>query len=557
MLETLSIENFAVAKKLSINFSKGLTAITGETGAGKSIAIDALSLILGGKTNAKFVRDGAKSCLICATFNISDSPKAKSYLCEKELLDNEDDNSCIIRRTITADGKSKAFINDINVNLTTLKELSPTLLSIHGQNESQLILVPENQLDYIDAYGELTSYSDEISQLFNLYKDKRSKLINLSNIHKNNKATHELEKYHIEELEELSPSEGDYSNVEAEHDKLNHAKTLLEKSSFLVNLLNDDSEGLKFGINEAIKKMSDITRIDKELNPLLSNLNTALINIEDTISELNSYISNIEINPERIEELSNRMSLYKDLSNKHNTNENDLHNVLNTLKESYASFEDDDKEILELKNEVEEIKVKFNQKAEELTQKRLEVIPAFASKIQEMLKTLSMPDAVFTIEHKSLDHATNQGKDEVIFKFSANLGLAPDEIKHTASGGEISRIALAILVLTANKISSPSMIFDEIDTGISGQTAATIGKMLRLLGNTSQVITVTHLPQVAASSHNHFEVSKTNIEQETISSITLLDDKGREQEIARLLAGDTISDTAIQNAKELIANQTK
>lgn len=557
MLETLSIENFAVAKKLSINFSKGLTAITGETGAGKSIAIDALSLILGGKTNAKFVRDGAKSCLICATFNISDSPKAKSYLCEKELLDNEDDNSCIIRRTITADGKSKAFINDINVNLTTLKELSPTLLSIHGQNESQLILVPENQLDYIDAYGELTSYSDEISQLFNLYKDKRSKLINLSNIHKNNKATHELEKYHIEELEELSPSEGDYSNVEAEHDKLNHAKTLLEKSSFLVNLLNDDSEGLKFGINEAIKKMSDITRIDKELNPLLSNLNTALINIEDTISELNSYISNIEINPERIEELSNRMSLYKDLSNKHNTNENDLHNVLNTLKESYASFEDDDKEILELKNEVEKIKVKFNQKAEELTQKRLEVIPAFASKIQEMLKTLSMPDAVFTIEHKSLDHATNQGKDEVIFKFSANLGLAPDEIKHTASGGEISRIALAILVLTANKISSPSMIFDEIDTGISGQTAATIGKMLRLLGNTSQVITVTHLPQVAASSHNHFEVSKTNIEQETISSITLLDDKGREQEIARLLAGDTISDTAIQNAKELIANQTK
>lgn len=557
MLETLSIENFAVAKKLSINFSKGLTAITGETGAGKSIAIDALSLILGGKTNAKFVRDGAKSCLICATFNISDSPKAKSYLCEKELLDNEDDNSCIIRRTITADGKSKAFINDINVNLTTLKELSPTLLSIHGQNESQLILVPENQLDYIDAYGELTPYSDEISQLFNLYKDKRSKLINLSNIHKNNKATHELEKYHIEELEELSPSEGDYSNVEAEHDKLNHAKTLLEKSSFLVNLLNDDSEGLKFGINEAIKKMSDITRIDKELNPLLSNLNTALINIEDTISELNSYISNIEINPERIEELSNRMSLYKDLSNKHNTNENDLHNVLNTLKESYASFEDDDKEILELKNEVEEIKVKFNQKAEELTQKRLEVIPAFASKIQEMLKTLSMPDAVFTIEHKFLDHATNQGKDEVIFKFSANLGLAPDEIKHTASGGEISRIALAILVLTANKISSPSMIFDEIDTGISGQTAATIGKMLRLLGNTSQVITVTHLPQVAASSHNHFEVSKTNIEQETISSITLLDDKGREQEIARLLAGDTISDTAIQNAKELIANQTK
>ena len=557
MLETLSIENFAVAKKLSINFSKGLTAITGETGAGKSIAIDALSLILGGKTNAKFVRDGAKSCLICATFNISDSPKAKSYLCEKELLDNEDDNSCIIRRTITADGKSKAFINDINVNLTTLKELSPTLLSIHGQNESQLILVPENQLDYIDAYGELTSYSDEISQLFNLYKDKRSKLINLSNIHKSNKATHELEKYHIEELEELSPSEGDYSNVEAEHDKLNHAKTLLEKSSFLVNLLNDDSEGLKFGINEAIKKMSDITRIDKELNPLLSNLNTALINIEDTISELNSYISNIEINPERIEELSNRMSLYKDLSNKHNTNENDLHNVLNTLKESYDSFEDDDKEILELKNEVEKIKVKFNQKAEELTQKRLEVIPAFASKIQEMLKTLSMPDAVFTIEHKSLDHATNQGKDEVIFKFSANLGLAPDEIKHTASGGEISRIALAILVLTANKISSPSMIFDEIDTGISGQTAATIGKMLRLLGNTSQVITVTHLPQVAASSHNHFEVSKTNIEQETISSITLLDDKGREQEIARLLAGDTISDTAIQNAKELIANQTK
>lgn len=557
MLETLSIENFAVAKKLSISFSKGLTAITGETGAGKSIAIDALSLILGGKTNAKFVRDGAKSCLICATFNISDSPKAKSYLCEKELLDNEDDNSCIIRRTITADGKSKAFINDINVNLTTLKELSPTLLSIHGQNESQLILVSENQLDYIDAYGELTPYSDEISQLFNLYKDKRSKLINLSNIHKNNKATHELEKYHIEELEELSPSEGDYSNVEAEHDKLNHAKTLLEKSSFLVNLLNDDSEGLKFGISEAIKKMSDITRIDKELNPLLSNLNTALINIEDTISELNSYISNIEINPERIEELSNRMSLYKDLSNKHNTNENDLHNVLNTLKESYASFEDDDKEILELKNEVEEIKVKFNQKAEELTQKRLEVIPAFACKIQEMLKTLSMPYAVFTIEHKSLDHATNQGKDEVIFKFSANLGLAPDEIKHTASGGEISRIALAILVLTANKISSPSMIFDEIDTGISGQTAATIGKMLRLLGNTSQVITVTHLPQVAASSHNHFEVSKTNIEHETISSITLLDDKGREQEIARLLAGDTISDTAIQNAKELIANQTK
>lgn len=554
MLESLSIENYAVVKKATLDLHRGMSAITGETGAGKSISVDALELVMGGRADSKSVRNGANATTICATFDLSDSPRALGLLKEYELL-SEDNELCIIRRTITRDGRSKAFVNDIHVNTNILRELSARLLNIHGQHDGQLLLKSEHQIEYLDAFAELGDLLSEVESLYYTYSNGRDEVNRLGELQKDMVSEYKLTMYQTAELSRLAPKENEFAELSNEYDRLSNVHTLLQNSMNIHGQLTDDENGILTSLNTLVNSMSGLVKMDRSLSPLLQNIENARIQLEDAAGEISQYSSTLEADPERLSFINERMTLYTDMAHKYSVTPDELHKVLEELHDKSTRFTSIKDEIQARTAEVVAAKKAFMEKAHELSDKRREMSVEFCRKITEMLHELSMPNAMFEVEFSETQPHPN-GIDSVCFKFNANAGMTPDLISKTASGGEISRIALAILVLTANKISAPTLIFDEIDTGISGFTAATTGKLLRRLAKTSQVITVTHLPQVAASAHNQYEVLKKDIDNETFTSITELDDEGRVQEIARLLGGSAISDSALANARELLSTQS-
>lgn len=554
MLESLSIENYAVVKKATLDLHRGMSAITGETGAGKSISVDALELVMGGRADSKSVRNGANATTICATFDLSDSPRALGLLKEYELL-SEDNELCIIRRTITRDGRSKAFVNDIHVNTNILRELSARLLNIHGQHDGQLLLKSEHQIEYLDAFAELGDLLSEVESLYYTYSNGRDEVNRLGELQKDMVSEYKLTMYQTAELSRLAPKENEFAELSNEYDRLSNVHTLLQNSMNIHGQLTDDENGILTSLNTLVNSMSGLVKMDRSLSPLLQNIENARIQLEDATGEISQYSSTLEADPERLSFINERMTLYTDMAHKYSVTPDELHKVLEELHDKSTRFTSIKDEIQARTAEVVAAKKAFMEKAHELSDRRREMSVEFCRKITEMLHELSMPNAMFEVEFSETQPHPN-GIDSVCFKFNANAGMTPDLISKTASGGEISRIALAILVLTANKISAPTLIFDEIDTGISGFTAATTGKLLRRLAKTSQVITVTHLPQVAASAHNQYEVLKKDIDNETFTSITELDDEGRVQEIARLLGGSAISDSALANARELLSTQS-
>ncbi len=554
MLESLSIENYAVVKKATLDIHRGMSAITGETGAGKSISVDALELVMGGRADSKSVRNGANATTICATFDLSDSPRALGLLKEYELL-SEDNELCIIRRTITRDGRSKAFVNDIHVNTNILRELSARLLNIHGQHDGQLLLKSEHQIEYLDAFAELGDLLSEVESLYYTYSNGRDEVNRLGELQKDMVSEYKLTMYQTAELSRLAPKENEFAELSNEYDRLSNVHTLLQNSMNIHGQLTDDENGILTSLNTLVNSMSGLVKMDRSLSPLLQNIENARIQLEDAAGEISQYSSTLEADPERLSFINERMTLYTDMAHKYSVTPDELYKVLEELHDKSTRFTSIKDEIQARTAEVVAAKKAFMEKAHELSDRRREMSVEFCRKITEMLHELSMPNAMFEVEFSETQPHPN-GIDSVCFKFNANAGMTPDLISKTASGGEISRIALAILVLTANKISAPTLIFDEIDTGISGFTAATTGKLLRRLAKTSQVITVTHLPQVAASAHNQYEVLKKDIDNETFTSITELDDEGRVQEIARLLGGSAISDSALANARELLSTQS-
>ncbi len=555
MLESLVIENYAVARHVSLSLNRGLSAITGETGAGKSIAIDALTLVLGGRTDVHAIRPGAQSSGISAVFSISDAPRALAYLKDHDLLE-EDPNLCVIRRTISLNGHSRAFINDIPVTTKTLKEISPLLLNIHGQHDEQLLVLPERQLAFLDAFSELGPEVSEVASLYHTYNEGRTRLKKLAEEQDAGLAEYKLTHYQIAELEKFNPQKNEFTDLSNEYDRLNHIQILEEGTSYVSAGIEDEG-GLLSSIRTLSNKLENLAEIDGLLTPLCSSLESARLNIEDVGEQLRVYQDKLESDPARTLEINTRMGQYTDLARKYGVKPDELYNVLKELHKKAESFTSIKEQIEECKAAVIKAREDFMEKSLELRDKRIAKAPDFAKHVTDMLKELSMPDAVFEVKFSDIGSPSESGVDTINFVFSANKGLPPDLINKTASGGEISRIALSVLVLTASKISAPTLIFDEIDTGISGRTAAITGKLLRMLGKHSQVITVTHLPQVAASAHQQYEVKKSTVGDITESSVTLLDNAGREQEIARLLGSSAITETTLANAREMLRIQSE
>lgn len=557
MLAHLSISNFAVVKQLSVQLEKGLTAITGETGAGKSIAIDALSLCLGERADANAVRSGASKAEIIAHFALSKNNYAKQFLDEHELTSDEDINSCFIRRVISKEGRSKAFINGIPASLQQLKSLGQHLLAIHGQNTHLQLLKEDYQRQLLDSVGQHTEQLSNVKSTYSLWRDKKKTLNELQAQAQQREDRLQLLTYQVKELDEFALEDGEFVELETEHKRLSNGQSLLEQAqtSFYHLYENDEGNALSV-IQSSIERLGELESHDASLGPIVTLLSDAAIQVEEAVGELRRYCDDLEIDPLRLQQVEARYAKAMDLARKHNVMPEDLCGHHQALASEFASLEAQESMLCGLEEEVAAHHQQYVEATKLLSLKRVEAARLLAHEIEGQVRQMNMPHAQLKINVQYDEHKTpsSQGQDSVEFTVSTNPGQPLDKLDKVVSGGELSRIGLAIQVIANDNQATPTMIFDEVDTGISGPTASVVGGLLRRLGNQAQVMCVTHLPQVAAQAHNQLFVTKLTDGESTETQMLALTKQDRVDELARLLAGDKITKSALANAKELLKN---
>ncbi|GAA0512708.1 DNA repair protein RecN [Tatumella terrea] len=552
MLAQLTISNFAIVRELDIDFQQGMTAITGETGAGKSIAIDALSLCLGARADASMLRPGAARADICARFRLTASPSARQWLADNHLDDNEE---CLLRRVINADGRSRGFINGTSVPLSQLRELGQLLIQIHGQHAHQLLLKPEHQRHLLDAYADPTRLSEKMQHHYQQWHHACRTLAVLQQQTQEREARRELLQYQLKELNSFSPQQGEYEGADSEYKQLASSGQRLTVSQQASSMLSDgDDTTLQSLLYSARQTVGELISMDDSLTPVLSMLDDASILVSEAADELRHYCERIDLDPNRLQDLEQRISRQISLARKHHVAPESLPDLHQQLLEEYQQLEQHDDELEALSQQVGELHQAALETARELHQQRCHFAAELSEKITTSIHELSMQHGRFTIDVIFReDRLTPQGADQIEFRVSTNPGQPLQALARVASGGELSRIALAIQVITAQKMETPAMIFDEVDVGISGPTAAIVGKMLRQLGESTQVMCVTHLPQVAGCGHSHFFISKITDGSMTETQMRLLDKSARLHELARLLGGSEVTRNTLANAKELLA----
>ena len=555
MLAHLSISNFAVVKQLSVNLEKGLTAITGETGAGKSIAIDALSLCLGERADANAVRSTAPKAEIIAHFALATNTKAKRYLDEHELTSDEDENSCFIRRVISKEGRSKAFINGIPASLQQLKGLGQHLLAIHGQNTHLQLLKEDYQRQLVDTVGNHKDSLSNVKQHYALWREKQKMLSELQAQAQQREDRLQLLTYQIRELDEFALEDGEFSELETEHKRLSNGQSLLEQAQTSFYHLYESDEGNALSIlQNSIDRLGELESHDASLSPILVLLNEAAIQVEEAAGELRHYCDDLEIDPLRLQQVEARYAKAMDLARKHSVMPEELFAHHQTLAREFALLGDQESLLTTLEDEVDELKAQYLNETKVLSEYRVKAANYLASEIEIQIHQMNMPHAKVAIEvnYDEFKKPSALGQDTVEIKVSTNPGQAADKLDKVVSGGELSRIGLAIQVIASDNHATPTMIFDEVDTGISGPTASIVGGLLRRLGKQVQVMCVTHLPQVAAQAHNQLFVTKLTDGESTETQMLALTKQDRVDELARLLAGDKITKSALANAKELL-----
>ncbi|MBQ4828326.1 DNA repair protein RecN [Alteromonas sp. CI.11.F.A3] len=555
MLAHLSISNFAVVKQLSVNLEKGLTAITGETGAGKSIAIDALSLCLGERADANAVRSTAPKAEIIAHFALATNANAKRYLDEHELTSDEDENSCFIRRVISKEGRSKAFINGIPASLQQLKGLGQHLLAIHGQNTHLQLLKEDYQRQLVDTVGNHKDSLSNVKQHYALWREKQKMLSELQAQAQQREDRLQLLTYQVRELDEFALEDGEFSELETEHKRLSNGQSLLEQAQTSFYHLYESDEGNALSIlQNSIDRLGELESHDASLSPILVLLNEAAIQVEEAAGELRHYCDDLEIDPLRLQQVEARYAKAMDLARKHSVMPEELFAHHQTLASEFASLGDQESLLTTLEDEVDELKAQYLSETKVLSECRVKAANYLASEIEIQIHQMNMPHAKVAIEvnYDEFKKPSALGQDTIEIKVSTNPGQAADKLDKVVSGGELSRIGLAIQVIASDNHATPTMIFDEVDTGISGPTASIVGGLLRRLGKQVQVMCVTHLPQVAAQAHNQLFVTKLTDGESTETQMLALTKQDRVDELARLLAGDKVTKSALANAKELL-----
>ena len=554
MLTQLTINNFAIVRQLDIELAKGMSVITGETGAGKSIAIDALGLCFGQRVETSMVREGQERAEICATFQLESHNPAYQWLNEQELQDPDNPTECILRRVINADGRSKAFINSTPVSASQLKEIGQYLVHINGQHASQLLLKNDYQLQLVDNFASHPELLVKMREDYQAWKNLQNQVKTFQQKVAENEARKQLLQYQVDELDEFNLRPNEYLELEDEQRRLSSSEQLTQLSQSALQILSEnDTVNIDSLLYRATQYIDELAELDPQYAEVQSMLNDALIQVQEATSEVRNLSSNIEQDPQLLQEIEQRISQALQLARKHQVKPEDLVEHHKKLKAELTALLDfsESEEML-----IEQEKLAFEQMqatATSLTASRQQSAVRLAQNVTQSIKQLAMENAEFYVElNTDLDKVGSNGADNVIFTLRSNLGQQPQPLAKIASGGELSRISLAIQVLTSDQSAIPTLIFDEVDVGISGKTASVVGKLLRQLSERCQVLCVTHLPQVACHGHHQFNVEKFIVDNKTETQMTALSQAERVPALARLLGGSEITELALANAQEML-----
>ena len=549
MLTGLIIKNFALIDHLEVNFSSGMTSITGETGAGKSILLGGLGLVLGNRADLSTLKDLNQKCFVEATFSIQDY-KLKDLF---EELDLDYDSITLIRREILPTGKSRAFVNDTPVNLNTLQRLGQELIDVHSQHQTLSLTQTEYQLEVLDALASNKELLIEYQNKLVVFKSLNDKLNKLTALQDSQKQDLEYSTFLLEELIEANLVSGMLIPLEEEEQELIHAEEIglsLLKAS---QIISEEQMGVEEQLNEIRSALQKVSLLSEKYAPLFNRVESLKIELLDLNQEIQLQAEQIEANPQRLEVVKIALQKIYDLQAKHKCQSvEELIAIRESLDEKVQSTATIGEDLIKLAKEREVLNAELLELAQNISHKRKNTIPSLKEELESLLGVLGMPNARFNIDLLPSERMLLNGKDELVFEFSANKGSNFGSLKKVASGGELSRIMLSIKAILSRFKTLPTIIFDEIDTGVSGEVSYKIGEVMHRMSRYMQVITISHLPQVAAKGAHHFKVYKETIDQSTYTQLKKLNPEDRIQEIAQMLGGEEISETAVQHAKELL-----
>ena len=551
MLSHIFLRDFAIIETLDLELEPGMTALTGETGAGKSILIDAIGLVLGDRADSGVVRHGAEKTEITLTIDISDTPNALIWLQENDL---DEDDQCILRRIITNNGKSRAWINGSPANLSMLRQLGEQLVDIHGQHEHQSLMKKEMQRQLVDDYADNSDLIATLITRYDTWKALQDKLDQLQNQSSDHQAQIDLLSFQTQELEALQPIEGEYPQLDEEHSRLSNAGELLQTASSGVQQLYAEKHSVYSVLSSLINDMGQLTDIDSAFKEPLAMLSEAQIQVEEASSILRQYQDSLDLDPQRLQFVESRIAQLHQMAKKHMISPDALAGKYQVLCSKLSDLSGDDYDLDALNEKLERAKASYLKQAEKLHKSRQKSATQLSKGVSGAMQQLGMDGGVFKIQcaFDTHNNFTTHGLDDIEFQVSANPGQPLKSLAKVASGGELSRISLAIQMIAAQRVTLPALIFDEVDTGIGGGTAEVVGQQLRKLGLNRQVLCVTHLPQVASQAHQHYKVTKIKGQTSTSTGILTLENEDQVEEIARMMGGIEITESTRALAREML-----
>ncbi|PHS72624.1 MAG: DNA repair protein RecN [Cycloclasticus sp.] len=554
MLKSIDIKGLAVVEQLNLELQQGMTVLTGETGAGKSILLTAMKLCLGDRADATLLRPGVEKADISLDFDIAQRVPALNWLQQNELEDNKE---CIIRRTINADGRSRAFINGQAVNLKSLQQLSGHLISIHGQHAHLDLLQAHKQCELLDNHQTSKDALYGCHAAYDQWKKLHSELQLLTEGNDDNGSEKQLLKYQIQELEQADIIHINYDELVRDHSLASNMNKIIELAEKQTDVLYEhETNSIHTQLGRSAHELALLAELSPIFQPLSEQINEAVIQIQETSRDLRHQIDQQETDPENLNLLDKQLSKIHDLARKLHIEPQQLLENFNSLVSRLDMLENRDERLSSLQQEISQALHSYQKIVKTLHLKRVKTAAKLSEKITVILKTLGLPDGQLTIKVSPIlnEQPRRNGLDDISFLVTTNPGMPQSPIGKVASGGELSRISLAIQVVTSQNNTTPTLIFDEVDAGIGGGVAETVGLCLREIASDRQVLCVTHLPQVASQGHQHLYVSKNQQEQKTKTEISLLNTEKRIEEVARMLGGIDVSDKTIAHAKEMVEN---
>ncbi|WP_338526486.1 DNA repair protein RecN [Pseudomonas batumici] len=552
MLVHLSVHNYAIVEHLDLELDRGMSVITGETGAGKSIMLDALGLTLGDRADSGVVRPGADKADILATFDLEDIPEARAWLAERDL---DNDGPCILRRVITAEGRSRGYINGSPCPQGDLKALGELLIDIHSQHEHQSLLKTDTHRRLLDEYAGATDLARQVQLAAQRWRQTRQELERLSNSGDEQRARHQLLSYQLEELENLNLGENELEDLEQEHKNLTNAEALLGICRQVVEQCSEsDSGNVLNALTASLNRLSSVSNGSGALGEATNLLASAQIQVEEAVGELNRFLDHFDADPARLQQLEERLDSIYTLARKHRIQPTEVATLQQKLLDEIETLNANDEAIERLTEELAAYARHYQERARELSDLRHQAATGLAGAVEQEIQRLGMPGGRFSIElHANAGgELLPYGLEQVELLVSANPGQPLKALAKVASGGELSRISLAIQVITAQTSRIPTLVFDEVDVGIGGPTAEIVGQLLRRLGERGQVLTVTHLPQVAAQGHHHLFVHKMRGSDATRTAVSKLGKNERIEEVARMLGGIDLTKESLAHAKKMV-----